>query len=277
MTYAGLEPIDEHRHLHRTVVFNLPSTSSNDATLTASGGQLVLSGANFETTSFAAPTGSLTINFGSQGDTLTIGDLGSVYAGSIVVNGGAGSDTLAAPDVSGTWDITGVDAGTYTWLGGPTVTFASVENLHGAPTQADTFQFETGGALTGTVDAGGGTLTVDVAGFVQVSGNYSFGQQTFTGSYAGSSSGAVTNANVLTVSGSSGTGLRRRQPPLEPARSPGHDHELRPRRRHRRHARLEPLPGDDLEPELRRPGPLVHRGPLEPHRPGRTPARAART
>ena len=42
---------------------------------------------------------------------------------------------------------------------------------------------------------------------MQVSGTYNFSQTTFSGAYAGTSSGTVTNANVLTVSGSSGTGL----------------------------------------------------------------------
>ena len=204
--YAGLEPIANTGTVS-DFVLNLPSASSNSATLSASGGQLVLSGGTFESTSFAAPTSSLTINLGSLGDTLTLGDISSVYSGSIAVVGGAGSDTFAAPDVSGTWDITGVDAGTYTWQTGPTVTFSSVENLVGAATQDDSFQFESGGAITGNVNTGGGNLTVGVAGFVQVSGTYNFSHTTFSGSYAGTSSGTVTDANVLTVSGSSGTGL----------------------------------------------------------------------
>ncbi|MDE3025375.1 MAG: hypothetical protein KGI93_07370, partial [Acidobacteriota bacterium] len=119
--YAGLEPITNTGTVS-DFVLNLQSGSPNDATLSSSGSQLVLSGASFETTSFAPPSGSLTINLGSAGDTLTLGDISSIYSGPITVAGGAGTDTLAAPDVNGTWNITGIDAGTYTWQSGPTVT-----------------------------------------------------------------------------------------------------------------------------------------------------------
>ncbi|HEY2543998.1 MAG TPA: hypothetical protein VGH92_13225, partial [Gaiellaceae bacterium] len=206
VTYAGLEPITNAIAV-ADFTLNLTPNAPDTVSLTSGGGMLTISGSTLETTTFAAPTHSLTINFGSQGDTLSIGDIHSVFTGPITVTGGAGNDTLAAPDVNGTWDITGIDGGTYTWTGGPLVTFTSVENLTGAATQNDAFTFETGGAVTGNIDAGGGTLTVGIASFVQVSGAYSFQQQSFTGAYAGSSSGTVTNGNVLTVSGTSGTGF----------------------------------------------------------------------
>lgn len=75
--YTGLEPIVNSGSA-TDVIFNLPPTA-NSALLsddgTSGNGLSRLSGANFEQTDFANPTGSLTINRGTAGDALTINAL----------------------------------------------------------------------------------------------------------------------------------------------------------------------------------------------------------
>lgn len=77
ITYTGLEPIT-NSGTATDVIFNLPPTA-NDVVLEDDGssgnGLSRLSGGTFETTDFANPSGSVTINRGSAGDTLTTATL----------------------------------------------------------------------------------------------------------------------------------------------------------------------------------------------------------
>jgi hypothetical protein len=72
---------------------------------------------------------------------------------------GSVSDTLTGPAAANTWSLTGTNSGQ---MGG--VTFSGFTNLTGG-SQADTFQFASGGSETGTVDGGGGTNTFDYSAY----------------------------------------------------------------------------------------------------------------
>ena len=75
---------------------------------------------------------------------------------STTLSGAGGSDSLSGPNQANTWAITGSNAGT---LDGTTA-FTGIQNLIGG-SGADTFAFATGGALSGTIDGGGGSNTLD--------------------------------------------------------------------------------------------------------------------
>jgi hypothetical protein len=168
ITYANLAPLT----LSGTatdLIFDLPAGSNPDANLGDDGGPgdpdatndagfSALSGSTFEYTEFANPTGSLTVNLGGAGDTLTLAPMDVGFApGAVSVNGGAGSDTIVGDDTGRTFTITGANTGTIGWV--VPVAFTSVENLV-AGSGDDTFQFAAGGSLTGTVNGGGGTNSV---------------------------------------------------------------------------------------------------------------------
>jgi Ca2+-binding RTX toxin-like protein len=74
--------------------------------------------------------------------------------------GGGGSDTLQGPDGANTWQITAANAGTLDQI----VSFSAVQNLAGGA-GGDTFKFQTGGSLAGTLNGGGGTNTLDYSGY----------------------------------------------------------------------------------------------------------------
>jgi filamentous hemagglutinin family protein len=73
------------------------------------------------------------------------------------IDGGAGDNTLLAGDnATNTWTINADDGGSVN-----TQAFSNIENLTGG-TDNDTFTFNTGGSITGSIDGGvGGTNTLD--------------------------------------------------------------------------------------------------------------------
>ena len=71
------------------------------------------------------------------------------------LDAGLGNDTLVGADTVNSWTLTGANTGT---LNGQL--FADIENLVGGA-EADTFIFEAGGHVTGTIDGGGGTNPPD--------------------------------------------------------------------------------------------------------------------
>jgi fibronectin-binding autotransporter adhesin len=82
---------------------------------------------------------------------------GGTLTGSI--NGGGGVNTLSAANVVNNWAINGANSGTVTGVGG---TFANIQNLTGG-TNTDTFVFAAGGSVSGTVDGGANTNTIDLS------------------------------------------------------------------------------------------------------------------
>lgn len=77
--------------------------------------------------------------------------LNATIAQGIQVDGGGGVDILLGPSQDLTWQIVGPDAG---FVGN--VTFSNIANLTGAADNEDTFVFEVGGSLSGTIDGGAG-------------------------------------------------------------------------------------------------------------------------
>ncbi|HEX7167002.1 MAG TPA: Calx-beta domain-containing protein [Acidimicrobiales bacterium] len=105
------------------------------------------------------------------------------------------------------FEISAVDTGKFTQTGGKQSSFATIESILGATTLEDSFDFSDGAGLTGAVDDFAGDLTVSVLGFVKITGDYDFVSEAHdvTPTANGGPETAVT-ANVLSVSGATGTG-----------------------------------------------------------------------
>ncbi len=95
-------------------------------------------------------TGFQVLVGGSGGNTVTIA-LGATLDG--LVNGGSGNNTLIAPEA--TWDITGANSGTVSGI-----TFQNFQSLTGNGGPND-FVLMPGGSVTGTINGGPGTNTLD--------------------------------------------------------------------------------------------------------------------
>ncbi len=77
------------------------------------------------------------------------------FSGIEGIIGGAGLDTLVGPDAATTWQLSGPDSGSVNGLA-----FTGVENISGG-SAADEFAVGVSGSLSGTLDGGGGTNTLD--------------------------------------------------------------------------------------------------------------------
>jgi hypothetical protein len=119
----------------------------------------------------------LALNAGKGNDTFHVN--ATTASSSVSVNCGTGNDTLAGPNVASTWNITGANAGTV-----GNVTFSGVENLTGG-TASDTFKFGAGKGVTGRIDGGAGTDTLDYSAYLTgVTVNLTTGAATGTGGIA---------------------------------------------------------------------------------------------
>ena len=181
ITYGGLEPI--------TIVSSevtITGTSSGDVftvedDAAANSFQVTCSCGETHTITNASTVTKLTINAGGGNDTINLVSVDAQFTGQLVFGGGADVDTLTVADAPGAWHITGVDAGSYKPTTGTGASFSEIENLVGAATAADSFEFDSGAGLSGTIDDGAGTLTVSAVGFVRISGDsLDFAQQTHT-------------------------------------------------------------------------------------------------
>ena len=90
---------------------------------------------------------SLRITGGDADDAFTIDASVAALEIDVLFDGGAGSDTLIGPAPDTTWSVTGAGAGTVSGI-----SFAGIENLTGAAGNEDTFVFEAGASLAGTID-----------------------------------------------------------------------------------------------------------------------------
>ena len=207
LTYVGLEPTVDGGSGAKT--FTSATAGADTITVTTLGTSLFVDigvGEDLELTAPGSVT-SLAVNGDAGNDTITIASLPAAFTGSLVIDGGDGDDTLAVADVSGAWHITGIDAGSYDPTTGPTTSFTAVENLVGAPTAADSFEFDKGAGISGTIDDGAGALSISLYGFVKISGDFDFVHEALASvTYAGSASG-TTAASALKVGGTSGTGF----------------------------------------------------------------------
>src|SRR5262249_10622902 len=103
-------------------------------------------------------TAPVLIDTGTGGATFQVQNLTGAPA--LTLNGSGGNNTLQGPNSANTWQISGTNSGTLN----AAVNFNSIQNLTGG-TGNDTFQFQTGGSLTGKIDGGGGTNTLDYSAY----------------------------------------------------------------------------------------------------------------
>ena len=211
--YAGLEPIDD------TTVGPDRSFSNGVGGVTitvadsgaAGDGAFTITPSTGESVRFtdAANIKTLTIDAGTGDQTIRYSSIDSTFTGSIVVHADAGNDTFQGSDAGGTWHLTGLDQGTYTATGGPTVTFDEVENLLGG-SGTDSYVFDAVGGVIGTIDPGAGPVGVSLGGFVDFSGNLdvtssTVGVTTVSGSNPGGTQ--VSGVSMYTFGAPAGTSV----------------------------------------------------------------------
>ncbi|MGD8574588.1 MAG: hypothetical protein PVJ40_06520, partial [Gammaproteobacteria bacterium] len=120
-------------------------------------------------------------------------DLFQVSGGTLSTGlaGGAGSDTLAGANTANSWLVSGTNSGTLTGV----TAFSGIENLTGG-SNGDQFHFAAGASVSGTVQGGAGTDSLDYSAWsTAVTVNLGAGTATATGSISG----------VESVTGGSGT------------------------------------------------------------------------
>ncbi|MEN3272662.1 MAG: hypothetical protein V7636_1423, partial [Actinomycetota bacterium] len=148
IAYSGFEPVTDTNPIG-TLTIN--ATAGNDTitiqdNATSSSFDVLFSGGGeTHTITGLSLLASLVINAGGGDDAVIFQSIDSGFNGLIAIHGEAGDDSLSIPDIGGVWTITGIDRGR--WLSGtspPLVTFDGTENLVGASTAADSFEFSSG-------------------------------------------------------------------------------------------------------------------------------------
>ncbi len=136
---------------------------------------------------------SVTVHTGMGGAAVSV----SGASVPIALIGKGTANTLVGPNSDATWDVTGSNEGSIAALG---LTFTQFQSLTGG-SGADTFAFEAGAHLAGTIDGGGGTNTLDYsAGWT---GNVVVNLQ--TGRASGVQGGVANIQNVTGAGGGSTT------------------------------------------------------------------------
>jgi hypothetical protein len=106
---------------------------------------------------------NLTILTGAGSDVLRVqtANLSLPVAGGVwLFDGGAGADTLIGPNAPSKWALTSANAGTLKGL-----TFQNTENIIGGD-GGDEFEMKVGGSLSGKLDGGKGTNTLDYSAYM---------------------------------------------------------------------------------------------------------------
>ena len=88
-------------------------------------------------------------------------------------DGGDGNDQVTAPNVTNGWRVSDVDGGTLAAHGIGTLSFSNTENLLGG-TGIDAFAFGSDGAISGSINGGGGSDGVSLGDFVHFDGTIVF-------------------------------------------------------------------------------------------------------
>ena len=200
ITYAGMEPLSV-TSTATDVTVTIPD-GATDVVLDAVGSDTRVSCSGcMESSVFANPTGNLTINLGSGGQTITLNSPAAGFNADLLINGGAGNDrlifsakagsgsysfdggagtdTLTGPNVQNAWAVTGIDSGLLasSFSGGlagiGTISFANSESIDEG-TSHDAIVFGPDGSITGTVTNHGGTVDLSIGGFAHFSGSLNF-------------------------------------------------------------------------------------------------------
>jgi Ca2+-binding RTX toxin-like protein len=155
-----------------TTTWNLTGTNvGNVAGVSFSAFETLMGGTGADTFKLAAGASfSGTVNGGSGNDKVDYSTFGSPitfnlqiqsatgigsFASIELLTGSSGVDTLVGPNLTNAWQITASNAGKV-----GTFTFTAVENLTGG-TANDTFKFSNRKGVTGSIDGGGGSDTLD--------------------------------------------------------------------------------------------------------------------
>jgi hypothetical protein len=184
-----------------------------DGVLTGNGGTLDYSQDSSPVTVNLAKDSASNIDGGAAGG-LSDGGAARRSSGISAVIGNNKSTTLVGPNLDSTWNITGASQGTVSQpaVASSSVSFSQVPNLTGGDAN-DTFIFQQAVSISGTLDGGAGTNTLD---YSQYSGNILvdllLGSATATGGIArvqqvnGSVGNdlIVGNANPSTLKGGTG-------------------------------------------------------------------------
>jgi hypothetical protein len=142
----------------------------------------------------SASLSAVSVDVGDQNNSVIVQALGTTP---LTLKAGAGSNTLQGPDVGNSWQITGADTGT---LDGQS--FSSFGTLHGGAS-TDVFAFHSGASLSGSLDGGGGTNTLD---YSQYTGDITVDLPLNLASLVNQqAAGSV--FNIANVTGSNGNGL----------------------------------------------------------------------
>jgi Ca2+-binding RTX toxin-like protein len=112
-------------------------------------------GAGLDTLDYSAYATDITVDLGNNTATGTAGayDIEKVI-------GGSGDDTLIGPNMVSTWNIQGANEGEIPAI----VEFIDIENLIGGTLQ-DSFEFDDGAYVTGTIDGGDGSNVLDYSAY----------------------------------------------------------------------------------------------------------------
>jgi hypothetical protein len=114
---------------------------------------------------YSGPLKTLQLNAGAGNDSFTVRTL-PPSSTTAILDGGAGTNTLQGPNQNINWQITAANAGSLD----SNIVFGNMQNLIGG-TANDTFAirkspfFRFGGSLSGSINGGGGTDTLDYSGY----------------------------------------------------------------------------------------------------------------
>ncbi|HEV8461410.1 MAG TPA: hypothetical protein VGQ38_11945, partial [Gaiellaceae bacterium] len=137
----------------------------------------------------------LTIDALDDNDSFAFNSIDSAFGGSITVHGGTGHNTFIGWNGRGTWNLDGINSGTYRPENGPQISYDGFENLNGGSGD-DTYNVGIDGGVTGSLTDAGGTSTLTLAGLLTVTGDGTFTASSNVGDKL-SGGGTVTGLNVL--------------------------------------------------------------------------------
>ncbi len=202
LDFTGLEPVLLNVGTANDIIFNLPdmdNSGANAVTISdgslANDGHMLISGSNFEDTTFANPEDSLTINGGTMNDEILITSFDSLLNAGIGIAGGAGTDSIdiqqnfnARGDAGASFSAEQVDLASISAIGGSlTVTGVNID-LNGTNYAAVNVAGELNNV---TVD---GDLNLDNAGTITLTGGGAVGESV-------SVTGTINGAAGLVVTG----------------------------------------------------------------------------
>lgn len=171
-----MERLEERAHpvvnaiLDAAGLLSVTATGSDAVEVAASGGQVLINGADPASgAAAAASVRALEVRGGSGANRIDLSGLvaaGFPALARVRVDGRRGFDTLVGPGTGATWTLDGADAGTLSGvgIGWSGFLFAAVESLVGG-SGPDVFAFTAGSTLSGSIDGGAGDDALDFSNY----------------------------------------------------------------------------------------------------------------